>query len=197
MMPTSLSRTAVLSALALLSGLAAACGDDGSGDMMVAPPPPRAPEVAEAAAEAAAAAEPEAPSASLITEIDRRSFNSAARDPFTPRAPEIPGDGPINLEPECNVEIDPLGETDLSDVNLVGLVTGTPVPRAMFTVLTEPEALFLTEGAKIGPDCSFRIIEIRENEVVVEQLTSIESDRVQTILPLNPERVEAEVYANR
>jgi hypothetical protein len=196
MMPTSFSRTAALSALALLAGLTAACGDDGSGDMMVAPPPPRAPEVAEAAAEAAAA-EPESPSASLITEIDRRSFSTAARDPFTPRAPDRVEIGGPDVQPECDVEVDPLGETDLTDVNLVGLVTGTPVPRAMFTVLTEPEALFLTEGAKIGPNCSFRIIEIRENEVVVEQLTAIESDRVQTILPLNPERVEAEVFANR
>ncbi|MBU6161431.1 MAG: pilus assembly protein PilP [Myxococcales bacterium] len=186
-------RYVVVLAGALIAPLVA-CGDDGDGDEMQLPPPRPAEQVAaaEAAAPAAAAA------TSLITEIDRREFSSGARDPFTP--PELQVAEATNetiIRPECNVEVEPLGALELTSVKLIGLLTGTPVPRAIFSIPGQNEAVFVSEGAKLGPDCSFQIVEIRENAVVLEQLTDVEEQRTQTTIPLNPEGIEATVVTNR
>lgn len=171
-----------------------ACEEDSDSDGMQLPPPRLAEQVA--AAEAAAPEPP--PQTSLITEIDRREFAPSARDPFTP--PEIQVEQASDdtvIRPECDVEIDPLGMSDLTSVTLIGLLTGTPVPRAIFSIQSQNEAVFVSEGAKIGPECSFQIVEIQENAVVVEQLTDVEEQRTQTTIPLNPEGIEATVVTNR
>lgn len=170
----------------------AACGDDGDGEGMQLPPPRVAEQVAEAAAPAAAA------QTSLINEIDRREFPPGSRDPFTPPEVQVAETTDEDvIRPECNVEVDPLGMLDLTAVKLIGLLTGTPVPRAIFSMVGQNEAVFVSEGAKLGPVCSFQIVEIRENAVVLEQLTDVEEQRAQTTIPLNPEGIEATVVLNR
>ena len=183
-------RQLALTSLVLLG----ACGDDGDGGEMQLPPPRLAEEVAEAEAAAPAAAAP----TSLITEIDRREFALGSRDPFTPPEVEVAetSDATV-IRPECDVEVDPLGMLELTSVQLIGLLTGTPVPRAIFIVPGQNEAVFVSEGAKLGPECSFQIVEIRENAVVLEQLTDVEEQRTQTTIPLNPEGIEATVVTNR
>jgi hypothetical protein len=172
----------------------AGCEDDSGSDGMQLPPPRLAEQVA--AAEAAAPEPP--PQTSLITEIDRREFAPSSRDPFTPPEVQVAEESdPVVIRPECNLEIDPLGMTALTSVKLIGLLTGTPVPRAIFSMSGQNEAIFVSEGAKIGPDCSFQIVEIQENAVVVEQLTDVEEQRTQTTIPLNPEGIEATVVTNR
>jgi Tfp pilus assembly protein PilP len=178
----------------LLTVLLAACGDDGDGGEMQLPPP----RLAEQVAEAEAAAPAGAAQTSLITEIDRREFSPGSRDPFTP--PEVQVAETTDetvIRPECNVEVDPLGLLELTSVKLIGLLTGTPVPRAIFSIVGQNEAVFVSEGAKLGPECSFQIVEIRENAVVLEQLTDVEEQRAQTTIPLNPEGIEATVVINR
>lgn len=196
MRPTYSTRLLMGSSL-LLGVLVTACDDSRDTNMDTLPPPRAA---AVAAAQAAAAPPPPAPTTtSLITEIDRHSFSVSSRDPFTPpvrEAAEVSG----NIEtitPDCDIELDPLGETEVARLNLVGLITGTPVARAMFTIPGSSQAIFVTEGAKIGPSCSNRIVDIRDNEVVIEQMTSIEEDRTQTILTLNEERIDQALFTNR
>ena len=189
-----LRRRQYLAHAGLLTVLLAACGDDGDGDEMQLPPP----RLAEQVAEAEAAAPAGAAQTSLITEIDRREFSSGSRDPFTP--PEVQVAETTDetvIRPECNVEVDPLGLLELTSVKLIGLLTGTPVPRAIFSIVGQNEAVFVSEGAKLGPECSFQIVEIRENAVVLEQLTDVEEQRAQTTIPLNPDGIEATVVINR
>jgi Tfp pilus assembly protein PilP len=191
------SKTLLLSSSLLLGALVTAC-DDGREANPDALPPPRA--AAVAAAQAAAA--PPAPvptTTSLITEIDRHAFSVTSRDPFTPPVREASqGPGPTELPtPDCDIELDPLGETEVARLTLVGLITGTPVARAMFTIPGSSQAIFVTEGAKIGPTCSNRIVDIRDNEVVIEQMTTIEEDRTETILTLNEERIDEALFTNR
>ena len=189
-----LRRRHYLAHAGLLTVLLAACGDDGDGDEMELPPP----RLAEQVAEAEAAAPAGAAQTSLITEIDRREFSPGSRDPFTP--PEVQVAETTDetvIRPECNVEVDPLGLLELTSVKLIGLLTGTPVPRAIFSIVGQNEAVFVSEGAKLGPECSFQIVEIRENAVVLEQLTDVEEQRAQTTIPLNPDGIEATVVINR
>ncbi len=197
MRPAYFTRLLMGSSLLLFSVIGGACDDSRDTNMDTVPPPRAA---AVAAAQAAAAAPPPLPTTtSLITDIDRHSFAVSSRDPFTPpvrEAAEVSG----NIEtitPDCDVEMDPLGETEIARLNLIGLITGTPVARAMFTIPGGNQAIFVTEGAKVGPSCSNRIVDIRDNEVVIEQMTSIEEDRTQTILTLNEERIDQALFTNR
>lgn len=132
----------------------------------------------------------------VVNEIDRHGFDIAARDPFTPPPPpEGPQGVGAQIEVECDPEVEPLGLYTVQQIRLIGLVTGTPVPRAMFDVPGSPggRAVIVGEGAKVGPRCGSRISDIRDNEVVVEQLSAIESERVETVLTLNAVRVEASI----
>ena len=63
----------------------------------------------------------------------------------------------------------------------------------MFTANMDSQAVIVSEGAKIGPDCTNRITDIRDNEVVVTQMSFNEAERVETVLILNEERLAAEI----
>ncbi len=168
-----------------------ACGDDV--ERVEAPAP--APAAASAAAPAAAAPAENRVQA-MINEIDRQAFTPESRDPFSPPRPTRsggPNPTPDAVVPDCNIDDDPLGETDLSELALMALITGTPVPRAMFTANRDSQAVIVSEGAKIGPDCTNRITDIRDNEVVVTQMSFNEAERVETVLILNEERLAAEI----
>ena len=69
----------------------------------------------------------------------------------------------------CDLERDPLGETSVDQLSLIGLVTGTAAPRAMIRAYGEGQAFIVREGARIGPHCSSAIFAIRDNEVVIHQ----------------------------
>jgi hypothetical protein len=100
----------------------------------------------------------------------------------------------MELTIECDLGEDPLGETQVEDLTLIGLVTGTAVPRAMFASATaNGRAIIVTEGSRVGPNCSQFISDIRDNEVVVTQRSSGGDEmRTETSVMLNTERVEAE-----
>jgi Tfp pilus assembly protein PilP len=191
------SKTAVVAFLAL-GGLNACDGVNVEPDVPDDMEAERGAEAPPAAAPAAAPAPaPEATQVgAIVNEIDRHGFDMAARDPFTPPPPpEGPGTGGSSIEVECDPEAEPLGNYTLQEIQLLGLITGTPVPRAMFNVPSAPggRAVIVGEGAKIGPRCGSRIADIRDNEVVVEQMSAIEAERVETILTLNATRIEAEI----
>lgn len=105
--------------------------------------------------------------------LERRRFGIEARDPFMHPIEVQPidtvGTGEItNLDvPDCVVDQHPLGQTQPRALTLIALVTGTAVPRAMFNVGSDPQAVIVSEGARIGPNCTGEIREIRENEVVI------------------------------
>lgn len=175
----------LLPAAIALSALGA-CGEDEE----YVPPPPPAPRQQPADDEG----EPSVQSrvAAMMEVNDRATFGVETRDPFTQPRPNV--DRPLGIEgsrigPDCNVELDPLGKTELGDIDVMGLVTGTALPRAMFLIPGSRQAIIVTEGALAGPDCSNRLVDIRDNQVVFEQITMGDEERVETILELNQSRI--------
>ena len=80
---------------------------------------------------------------------------------------------------------------------MMALVTGTPLPRAMFVTRSGSlKAEIVTEGALAGPTCSNQLVEIRDNEVVFEQQTSGGTAPVRTVLQLNENRVSADIFGD-
>lgn len=189
--------TRIVAPALLVAGLASLAACNSSNDTGM--PEPIAPErgAAPAAAPAAPAAtgEAEAEPVSSRAEIVRHDFSSQSRDPFTPPRPEqgVVRDD-IDIAVDCDLSEDPLGETEVDDLSLIGLITGTAVPRAMFSSSgMNGRAIIVTEGARVGPNCSQFISDIRDNEVVVTQRSAGgEEMRTETSVMLNTERVEAE-----
>lgn len=127
-------------------------------------------------------------------DIERVSFSTMSRDPFTKPVRESYVVGSVTVERECDAEAEPLGFTTMNELRLLGLVTGTATPRAMFAPIDNSgKAVIVAEGALVGPRCSHRITEIRDNEVVVTQLSDLEEERTQTVLSLTTNRLDAEV----
>jgi Tfp pilus assembly protein PilP len=150
-------------------GALAGCGDDGEQAMpLESVAQPRDQVVSDSTAPVE---EPEEEAAPSRFDIDRRSFNVSSRDPFTPpmRRPGIDRNGPNEFIVDCDREVEPLGFTDPDNLSLEGLVTGTAVPRAMFYIPGNNTAIFVTEGAKVGPNCRNVIVDIRDNEVVIRE----------------------------
>lgn len=179
---------------AALVGMAACGGGD------TAPPvePPRP--AAQQAAQAAQAPTPaENAVEALVDDIDRQAFTYESRDPFMPKRPErrIDFSNGGEVARECDLSLHPLGETELSDLSMMALVTGTPLPRAMFVTRSGSlKAEIVTEGALAGPTCSNQLVEIRDNEVVFEQQTSGGTAPVRTVLQLNENRVSADIFGD-
>lgn len=126
--------------------------------------------------------------------VERRDFPATARDPFTP--PVLAEDDDqvlVVFQPECNVDNDPLGMTNYRALRLIGLVTGTTVPRAMFIAPGSPQAIILSEGALVGPNCNFRLQEIRDNEVHLLRIAGGEGQQLGAVIALQSAEPEAEV----
>lgn len=165
-----------------------ACADEEP--RMEMPPAPRS---SAAAASTTAAAAPATVVEQLLQDTQRSASLREARDPFMPyyKRPEA---GPTELVARtCDLVLHPLGDTELSNIKLAGLITGTPVPRAMILVTGNPQAFMLTEGALAGGDCNYKLTEIRENEIVWVQQSMVEEDRVEVPITLNDIKVNAQV----
>lgn len=180
---------ALLATLAL-AGPSSGCGN--GDDNYVPPPAPSRP-----AARAQERAEPESSVQSRVAalvEANERALPQAdMRDPFMQPMPErglnrLAGAG-AQVAPDCDTEQHPLGKTTLENLYLMGLVTGTPVPRAMFSIPSSNQAVIVTEGALAGPDCSNRLTDIRDNEAVFEQVTMNEAERSRTVITLRDQRI--------
>lgn len=148
-----------------------------------------------------AAAAPDNTVQAMVAEIERSAFTVEARDPFMPPRPNIrtnteTGDGRLVVRP-CDTEEHPLGQTSLDRLTLLGLVTGTPLPRAMFRAGDRDQGIIVTEGTFAGPDCEQELVQIRDNEVVFEQRTTGDTARATTVITLNEERVAAEILGYR
>jgi len=168
-------------------------GCDGAPQSIEAPPPPPR-ENSEPVAELGDLEPP------ARFELERRTFSDYSRDPFmAPVREEYVVGGTSSVpERECDLELHPLGMTTVNELRLIGLVTGTSMPRAMFLVAgRDQRAMFAHEGDLIGPQCSQQITQIRDNEVIVTQLSDVESERVQTPILLHANPVEAETFSNR
>lgn len=181
----------VMPLMVMLPFLVTSVGCDLLGGEEPSAPPPPAPR------RERAATPPPAPEASEPQrfDIERQTFSSLSRDPFSKPWRPVMTTGSVAVQRECETEDEPLGFTLPGDLRLIGLITGTPVPRAMFQSegRGDGKALIVTEGALVGPRCSQRITEIRDNEVVVTQLSDVEEERTQTIIPLTRTTVDAEV----
>lgn len=130
--------------------------------------------------------------AAMIDTDERTNFGVETRDPFQqprPQRGDAIGDEGGGPERECDVNAEPLGMTALEDLEVMGLITGTALPRAMFLAGGDAQAIIVTEGALAGPDCTNRLIDIRDNQVVFEQQTMEESGRVETVLEMNEARI--------
>jgi Tfp pilus assembly protein PilP len=175
----------VMGALAL--PLAPACA--GGGEEEYEPPAAPAPRRARAASQEAPTVETRV--AEMMDSLDRVSFAVETRDPFTALRPtrERPLAAGSEQLPDCDEQKDPLGKVELEDLQLLGLVTGTPTPRAMFRARGQGQAVIVTEGALAGPNCTQRIVDIRDNEVVFQEITFNEGNRNETVLALNEERI--------
>lgn len=152
------------------------------------PPTLRAP--SERARPAAEPTEAQAPPA--ISDIERHRFARTARDPFAMPLIEAAVGGDRTFEADCDAESDPLGFTEASRIRLLGLITGTATPRAL-VLAGSPQAIIATEGMRVGPRCSQRIIEIRDNEVVIGPFGADDDERRRTILVLSQQQVEAQI----
>lgn len=192
-MRRQLTRVALVGAFAVS---AAACGSDREESAPL--PPPRPAAAQQAAAEPAPDPAENAVEA-MVDDIDRQAFTYESRDPFMPKRPERGDYGdpnPVEVR-ECDLEMHPLGNTELSDLSMMALVTGTPLPRAMFVHRAGGlRAEIVTEGALAGPDCSNELVEIRDNEVVFEQKTSGGTAPVRSVLQLNEDRVTAQIFGD-
>lgn len=196
MRPAELSRRAPVMRLVLaLGGLAVATACGGGEDIQVITEMPTPNRDSAQLAEAATTADEPEETGSSRTEIVRTEFTTGSRDPFTaPRVQTTAGGGVAIDEIECDTALEPLGETDVNSLRLIGLVTGTAVPRAMFANLdARGRAIIVSEGAKIGPRCSSFISEIRDNQIVVTQRSADAETRTETIIQLNRISVTAEV----
>ena len=177
----------------LLAGaLGTACGGGGDDDRMAMPPAPAAP-AAPAAEEPAEVEETvETRVAAMMATNERATFAVDTRDPFTQPRPERGAEGiegNIDLPIDCEVLEQPLGRTEVDDLELIGLITGTAVPRAMLLADGNRQAVMVTEGDLVGPNCTNRITNIRDNEVVIEPQASVGDGASPRILALNDERL--------
>jgi len=179
-----------------------ACGEDNT-DTAPAPPPPRP-----AAQQAAAIGEPEPREASAAEEmfgqLERPVNTAGARDPFTPPRPEADGTliagGPTQRE--CDLEANPIGDVPLNQISVMGIITGTPVPRAMVVARSNPQAFIINEGAfagsSSGAGCTQELVAIRDNELVFETRTNDPNMApVQTVLQMEADRVRADIDGDR
>jgi Tfp pilus assembly protein PilP len=170
----------------VLVALAACGGGDDDRMEMPAPPP--------AAAPAAAVEEEETVEtriSAMMATNERATFSVDTRDPFSPPRPDVvdingPSGGP---EIDCILADQPLGQTPVEELELIGLITGTSVPRAMFVSDGTRQAIMVTEGSLVGPNCTNRITNIRDNEVVIEPRTVGETQASPIILVLNDDRL--------
>lgn len=181
---------AALIAAVAASGTLVACGD--GGDDYVPPPPPE-PSAPASANDGDDEESIESRVAAMMETNDRASFGVDTRDPFTQPRPTR-GDGPIGPRTpldrnECDLSVHPLGKTELEQMEIMGLVTGTALPRAMILAPGSEQAIIVTEGALAGPDCTNRLVDIRDNQIVFEQITMGDEERVETILELNDRRL--------
>ena len=122
----------------------------------------------------------------LASEIDRTVFAEDSRDPFTAPTIEVktgPTDGQ-QTQSDCDLTKEPLGNFQPNQLKLIGLITGTAAPRAMFLASAGTQAIIAQEGAKVGPRCSSEITDIRDNEVVIQQASALEEERVETVIVL-------------
>lgn len=182
------STLTALRRLALLASLLpafAACGDDEGG---------AAPEEAAPAAKAAdkkgdAKAAPSA-AATLMNEIDRHAFSDLSRDPFTPPQKKVVQTAGPDTLVDCDLVREPLGGTPVERLSLIGLVTGTAAPRAMFRAFGEGQAIIVREGAKVGPRCSAVISAIRDNEVVILQDGALPGEQIETVIVLTDDAID-------
>lgn len=175
-----------LTLIAAATGALVACGPET--EEYVPPPAPTRPA---ATADDAPEETVEDRVAAMIDTDERTNFGVETRDPFQqPRPQRAAGDGgTIEDTRECDVDAEPLGMTELEDLEVMGLITGTALPRAMFLAGGDAQAIIVTEGALAGPDCTNRLIDIRDNQVVFEQQTMEESGRVETVLEMNEARI--------
>ncbi len=174
---------------ALATAALAACG---SGVEEYEPPPAPAPRAATPATPAAETVQDRV--AAMIETNDRPSFGVETRDPFMQPRPTRDGNpiGPdAPLGPDCNLEESPLGQTALDDIRILGLITGTALPRAMVLAGGNPQAQIITEGTLAGPNCTNRLVDIRENQLVFEQVSMTETAGVETVLELTAQRIRS------
>lgn len=174
-----------LALLALLLPALQGCGDDESN----APPPDAAP--ADKKGDKKADAKAAAPAASkLMNEIDRHVFTDLSRDPFTPPQKKVIQTAGTESLADCDLVREPLGGTPVERLSLIGLVTGTAAPRAMFRAFGEGQAIIVREGAKIGPRCTAVISGIRDNEVVILQDGALPGEQIETVIVLTDDAID-------
>ena len=170
--------------LALLLPLLGACGDDESN---ASPEESAAAKPADKKADAKAAA----PAASkLMNDIDRHVFTDLSRDPFTPPQKKMLQAPGASAVADCDLVREPLGSTPVERLSLIGLVTGTAAPRAMFRAFGEGQAIIVREGAKIGPQCTAVISAIRDNEVVILQDGALPGEQIETVIVLTDDAID-------
>lgn len=161
------------------------CGDDDGGSQ------PADGATAAKADDKKADAKASAPTASkLMNEIDRHVFTDLARDPFTPPQKKVAQLATAESATDCDLVREPLGATPVDRLSLIGLVTGTAAPRAMFRASGEGQAVIVREGAKIGPQCAAVISAIRDNEVVILQDGALPGEQIETVIVLTDDAID-------
>ncbi len=137
---------------ALLLAVAGACG---GGTPAPAPAKPAAPAAAPAAATAVPGAAVAAPAAAVAkAEIDYNP--QVLRDPFQPYV----------IPPEVEVTKDPLEYYDLSEMGIIGIISGIRDSRAKIKV--KGEYYSIKRGSKMGKNRGV-VVTIRGDEIVIRE----------------------------
>jgi len=182
--------------------LLTACSGGGTDSIPFEPPPPSAQTPTPSANTPAASDSDDsaASSGNSLDSVTRRRFDeNGSRDPFQFPQSETPdaiggGTGETGIiVRECDVAEHPLGLTSYQSLRVTALLTGTAVPRAMVTVDSRPQSLFIQEGMQIGPECAYRVSDIRDNELELTQWSATGEPTEPVTIPLTTDLLEADI----
>ena len=134
----------------------------------------------------------------VVVDVPRREFAETARSPFDPPSIAEGATGMVQTQGSIDACSDtlehPLGQIPPDQLQLLALITGTAVPRAMFVTRGEPTGIIIGEGARIGPDCQWVVDQIRDNEVLIHTRQMGDEMAVfEHVFRLNSELVDATV----
>ncbi|MBN1944129.1 MAG: pilus assembly protein PilP [Bradymonadales bacterium] len=166
----------------LLSAMA--CG--GGEDVVQGMPPSGSRRPAQAATTSLATSATSAPAEQSRRGITQLQFEGEVRDPFLRYFPDESEIVQLNLQvqplEQAEESLGPLANYSLEQLQLVGIISRTAEPRAMFRIPQSSQMVFARVDDRVGPNGTGRISDIQPNRVVVTyENIMLSEDQAQTV----------------